>query len=271
MRNPSVSIMLVGAVLLAGWPAVETRGQSDRELEERLDRMRQQAKELAAASRSDEAERVEQTILRLQEEARHDHEQERGDRPDLGEAKQRLAELKRHLAELKEQGRGDQAERVARQIEEIRQHLERGAREGRIPPNRSAHPELEERLADAKRRIAELKEAGRHDEADRLAHEARQMMRRAPGTPEGDGRAAALDERIGHIREAARHLHAAGLHDVADNLLRQAEEMAAAARAEGPQLARRLDELGDALREVRQKIERMDKQMQELNERIERR
>jgi hypothetical protein len=189
-------------------------------------------------------------------------------------------ELTRRLAELKESGRGDEAERVARQIEEIRQHLEHSAREGRDQPNRTPNRELEERLAGVKQRIAELKEAGHHDAADRLAQEAREMMRRAQAPQGGEG-GRGLEERIGHIREAARHLQAAGLRDVADNVMRQAEKLAAAERAdrpdnearhdEGPQLAHRVDELGNALRELNRKLERMDKRMQELGERIERR
>ena len=128
--------------------------------------------------------------------------------PITDEAKQRLAELTRRLAELKESGRGDEAEHVARQIEEIRQHLEHSAREGRDQPNPASNRELEERLAGVKQRIAELKEAGHHDAADRLAQEAREMMRRAqePQGGEAGERGGGLEERIGHIREAAKHL-----------------------------------------------------------------
>ena len=109
------------------------------------------------------------------------------------------------------------------------------------------------------------------------------MMRRAQGPQGGEtgARGEGLDERLEHIREAARHLHAAGLHDVADNLMRQAEKLAAVERVdrpdnetrrdEGPQLARRVEELSHALREIHGKMERMDKQMQELTERNERR
>jgi uncharacterized coiled-coil protein SlyX len=262
--------------------AAEVKAQNDREFEEQIHKMQQQVKELAESGRNDDAARVKKEINRLQEQSHQRRDRERGGRSDSGDAKQRLAELEHRLAELKGQDRSDEAERVARQIEEIRHDLERRTHEGGDQPKHAPNRELDERLAGMKKRIAELKEAGRHDEADRLAQEAREMMRHAEGTQGSDAGkfGGGLEQRIGHIREAAKHLNAAGLHDVAADLTRQAERMAhdadvarkahEAQRGESPQLARRVEELSQALRDIHQQMERMQNQMKEMNERFER-
>jgi hypothetical protein len=284
MRQQTLWIALVGAAMFAGLlGATEVNGQNDREFDEQIRKLQQQVKELVENGRNDDAAHVKQEIGRLQQQSRHRLAKERGDRPDPGDAKRRLAELEHRLAERKEQGRGDEAERIARQIEVIRNDLERSAHEGSDQTKHTPNRELEERLAKMKQRIAELKEAGRHDEADRLAQEAREMMRRAQEPQGGEAGALGkgLEQRIGHIREAAKHLHAAGLHDVATDLTRQADQMTheadvarqaqEAQRGESPQLARRVEELSHALRDMHQQMERMQKQMQEMNERIEKR
>jgi hypothetical protein len=283
MRTQTFWIALVGAVVMAGsWGTGAVHGQDTRESEERVHKLREQVKELVEAGRQDAADRLEQQIAQIQEESRQRPDKERGDRPDHGDARQRLAELTRHLAELKEQGKPDAAERVARQIAEIRQRLERTAGEEGGRPKPAPDGELEERLAGMKRRIAELKEAGRSDEADRLAQEAREMLRRAQGSP-GDASdpGQGLEHRIGHLRQAAEHLQAAGLDDVAANLMRQSERMAQEAaaarhrqeaqRGEGDQLSRQVEELSRAVRDIRQQMERMERQIRELSERVERR
>jgi hypothetical protein len=284
MRKQTLWIALVGAAMFAGLlGATEVNGQNDREFDEQIHKLQQQVKELVESGRNDDAAHVKQEIGRLQEQSHRRLDKERGNHPDSGDAKQQLAELEHRLAELKEQGRGDEAARVARQIDEIRQHLEHNAHEGSDQPKHTPNRGLEERLAKMKQRIAELKEVGRHDEAERLGREAREMMHRAQEPEGGDAswRGEMLDERIGHIREAAKHLHAAGLNDVADNLMQQAERMAAAERVarqdsetrrdDGPQLGRQVEELSRALRDMHQQMERMEKQMQEMNERSEKR
>ena len=288
MRKQTVWIALVGAAMFAGsLGAAEVTGQKDREVDEQIHKLQQQVKELVESGHNDDAAHVKQEIDRLQEQSHHRLDKERGDRPDSGEPKQGLAVLEHRLAELKGQGRSDEAERVARQIEEIREEirhdLELTAHAGGDQTKHAPNRELEDRLDKMKQRIAELKKAGRLDEAERLAQEAREMVHHAQG-PQG-GEAGELgkgfEQRISHIREAAKHLHAAGLNDVADNLTHQADQMAHAAdvarqaqeahRGESPQLARRVEELSHALRDMHQQMERMEKQMQEMNERIEQR
>lgn len=284
MRKQTMWIVLVVAAMFAGSSgAAEVKGQSDREFDEQIHKLKQQVKELVEAGHNDDAARVKQEVGRLLEQSHHRLDKDRSDRSDSGDAKQQLAVLEHRLAELKGQGRSDEVERVARQIEEIRQRLERGAHAGGDQPKHAPNRELEERLTKMKQRIAELKEAGRHDEADRLAQEAREMMQLAQAAQGSDvGKfGGELEQRIGHLREAAKHLHAAGLHDVAADLTRNAERMAheanvsrqasEAQRGESPQLARRIEELSQALRNIHQQMERMQKQMQEMKEQIERR
>ena len=131
-----------------------------------------------------------------------------------------LERLRQQLREAEESGREKQAAEIRERIATLeRQQVARGERR----PT-SVAPERLERL---ERKIDELRQAGRHDEAQQLE---RQLDRargtqsdRPPGEP--GGAAEGESQRRQHLREAIGHLHAAGMHVVADRLERQADRM----------------------------------------------
>ncbi|MCX6980741.1 MAG: hypothetical protein NTV08_08315 [Verrucomicrobia bacterium] len=127
--------------------------------------------------------------------------------PDKGRAQSE--ELMERARCAKAEGRGEETEDIMRKLK----HLEGELREG-------ARKKGEPRKSDAvHREIEELRKAGKHDEAERLAQK---FSSGGPGAPHAEAQ-----EKLQHIVEAIGHLCAAGLNEPAaalENVDREIKE-----------------------------------------------
>ncbi len=146
---------------------------------------------------------------------------EDGERRELpGEVRERLEQLKRRHAELREAGKVEEARAVEREFRHLLERVQAAQRDGdarREGGERRELPgEVRERLEQLKRRHAELREAGKIDEARAVEREIQRLLRRFHAArPEGEPREGEVGERLRHLRAAVEHLRAAGLHDLA--------------------------------------------------------
>jgi len=223
---------------------------------------------------------------RMEEIQQHFREGER-DRP-RHDVEARIGELKRHHAELAER-----AEAIEREMGQLRDGQEiaagaEGRREAPVPE------EFRRRLDELKRKITELSAAGRHDEAERLKREGRQMMERfqaaqrerprpdqprpdqpRPDQPRPEG-ADELQRRIEHVKAAIENLRAAGLHEPAERL---AEQMERAIREHRERFGDRPDrphpaehpdrprpEHPEAIPHIQEQINQMRREMEEMRQ-----
>ena len=130
-----------------------------------------------------------------------------------------------------------------------------------------------EKLEMVKRKIDELRKAGKHDEAERLEAERLGHGRREAGEKR-DGAArkeGALDEQQRqHVGEALKHLHAAGLHEQAERIeqmLRGSGTQAEHAAREHREKAERSGPEAAGLREAHEQMQRALREMQEQTQR----
>ena len=208
------------------------------EVRERLEQLKRRHAELREAGKVEEARAVEREFRHLLErvqaaqrdgdarregsERREDGErQEDGERRELpGEVRERLEQLKRRHAELREAGKVEEARAVEREFRHLLERVQAAQRDGdarREGGERRELPgEVRERLEQLKRRHAELREAGKIDEARAVEREIQRLLRRFHAArPEGEPREGEVGERLRHLRAAVEHLRAAGLHDLA--------------------------------------------------------
>jgi len=277
------------------------RGEADRERgegeHERPEGRREREGEREHAEREREGERRRDEEGReregdeLAEFEEHLHRMMREREELIGRAHQ----IERELRELGERApdrsaelRGE-LERIEREVRQIEANLQRGRRE-----LEEAH--MRRRVEELKRRIHELSEAGRHEEAERLKQEGRRVWaefeerRRREGEgppppPPGD-----IERRLHHIRAAAENLRAAGMHDAAERLMQQAEQFLREHRGPGPEGPRRPDPhrprrpphpegierphmpepAMHQVEQLRREVQQMRAEMQELREMIKR-
>jgi hypothetical protein len=218
----------------------------------------------------------------------------------LAEREQQVAALKKMLTQLKD-GEDDRAaqiksqlDRVVGEITRIRAEL-KGARDDRERPDvtdkRPNREQLVARLEKLRDRIAAAAKEGRHDEAEKLERQARDLkaMLEKPAADSGPRRdrdqppaSAARDidpaRRARHLLTAAKNLHAAGMPDLAEKLQRQAEELAAHARPDkrpreaapearrdkGPRPEGLLAELAHEIKALRREVDELRGQIKRL-------
>lgn len=131
----------------------------------------------------------------------------------------------------------------------------------REPGDRAAE---NQKLANAKREIGELRQAGRHEEADRLQQQVAAALERREGEKR-EKRFADGPDRIQHIHEAIKHLHAAGLPEQARHLEQATEKM----RAQFERRDRGTDhELREQLEQLRAQMQKMAHAMEELRAQV---
>ena len=143
------------------------------------------------------------------------------------EAFERLRDLAREIAEHRAAGRIDAAEKLEREMMELRARLG-GPREGpRRPPAEREQVQARERIEAMIREVQKLREAGKNEDAERLQREIGEMQRRLAGPREGQrpGPPPDLRARIGHLRAAMENLRAAGLADQAEQIGQQIERL----------------------------------------------
>ncbi len=124
-------------------------------------------------------------------------------------------------------------------------------------------PEPREKMEMVKRKIQELREAGKHDEAAQLEKRVRGEVEKP-----GEGNPGEQPERMRHIAEAIKHLRAAGLNEPAEHIEQMVRGQqqksdgreSAAGREGGDQMQR-------AMREMQEQVQRALKDMHEQTQR----
>ena len=192
-----------------------------------------------------------------QEEGRR--EKPHADQEELQSLKHRVAEMRKKSVQLKEVGRMEESEALAREAKQLYAHFME--RSGRAQNASERNVDERKRLFRAKmneveHRIEQLRDEGRHDEAEKLEGRAREMMASMREGMRGEGervveRVVIRERRDGerdeerlerrereirhergperhpelreispedHVRIAIENLHAAGWHEVAERV-----------------------------------------------------
>ncbi|MDV6033248.1 MAG: sigma-70 family RNA polymerase sigma factor [Phycisphaera sp. RhM] len=179
------------------------------ELRQRLEELNRRLNELRESRQLDQAAIVERQVIELRQRLeRIDNE-----RPaSLAQLRERFEVLDRCLNEHREARRLDQAAEVEREFIALRERIARAERQQRELP-----AELRERVERLKRRHAELREAGKADEAEAVEREVNQLLERYRASRQGEGERHESEaaKRLRHLRSAVENLRAAGLNDLA--------------------------------------------------------
>jgi chromosome segregation ATPase len=212
------------------------------------------------------------------------------------ELRDKARAFQRAAAALAEIGRTEAAEQLKREAQAILQEAERQESQGKRESPRS---EIEQEIGHLKERLQDLRlkqkkqvesNASERDQAvvrEQIARTELELTalkeRNAGGhqpRPEFESQARQIKEaarRLHHIRVAAENLKAAGIHDVAIKLTEQADKMERDIREAKERLASVMDRSGspdprDAeIRELRKQNERLQEEIQELRQKLERR
>ena len=207
-----------------------------------------------------------------------DREEDR-DRDRKGDERERDNALNRELEnwiqkqeerirDLREAGKNKEALKVIAEVRRvIAQHR---AKHGEDQDHGDGHEraqanELETWVSQQRRKIAELREAGKREQAQALAQEVEKVIARHRDRREHGEREHGEGKRIEHIAAAIEHLRAAGLNEFAAQLEREVhgrrenrdhpEGHAHEHRPEGiDQLRRDVNELRDMLRELQKHL-----------------
>jgi len=266
-----------------------------RKLEGLRDGQDAEARELQAALREVEGQmeaiRRELRGPEDQPERREIGERERAELEEhLGNLRQRSRELDERAAairrELEGVRRDDQAAE-ARQLQNMLRRRPERPDPDRPRPDRPSpeREQLKRHLEELKAVIGRLAEAGRHEEAEAKEREAREIIRQLEGPPEPPphGPPEDLERRIHHIKVAIENLRAAGLHDQAGRLAQQVDRLRGEhrrgdrppqpppppehrERPPHPEMAPRLDQHGRAIEELSNAVRQLRREMNEMRE-----
>lgn len=162
--------------------------------------------------------------------------QRRRDRPGRHDLVREMLELQGRELELEvelrllPEGHQERADDLRRELEEIKEHVERIKRENPNPPQELVRVVMDRRVNHLKHALRRVHEAGKPELAERmereiheLAEEIEREFRHRPGPPHPE-REGEMDRRHAHVKAAMENLHAAGLHDLAEELAREIEE-----------------------------------------------
>jgi hypothetical protein len=141
--------------------------------------------------------------------------------PERAEIMKRFQEIAKKAAELQQAGKQEEAQRLQQEMRELRARLAAPGDPHRPGPR--GPREGVERLEAMERELGKLRETGRHDAAEQLERELKELRRRLETPREGErpGPPPELQVRIDHLRVAMENLHAAGLHDQAEQIAQQ--------------------------------------------------
>ncbi len=119
-------------------------------------------------------------------------------------------------------------------------------------------PEAREKMEMVKRKIQELREAGKQDEAAQLEQRVREEMGKQGDQP----------ERMRHIAEAIKHLRAAGLNEPAERIeqMVRAQQQKPEGR-EKPTAREGGEPVQQAMREMQEQVQRALRDMHEQEQR----
>jgi beta-lactamase regulating signal transducer with metallopeptidase domain len=186
--------------------------------------------------------------------ARPRREQEEARQRDLrAQVARRIDELKAAHVRAREAGREDEAGRILRQIEEIKRQAERHPERGPLHPEERAkrarmaeREEMERRMHHIRVAVENLRAAGLHEQAERLAQQMEHMRhpdrphpdaREHPSHGEGPPPAEHLEGVLRELHEAVRHLH-----ERVDEMTRHVEEEIEAIHREMGEFAEEFEE-----------------------------
>jgi hypothetical protein len=203
--------------------------------------------------------------------------------------------IQKEAAALAEQGRKDAAERLTKEAQELVREAERREAQAK---QEAPRPEMEREVGHLKERLQDLLvKQKKLDEANAPERDRAEVREQIAGTerelnavrerlaaghqarPEFEAQVRMIEEaarRTHHIRVAAENLKAAGIHDLAMKLTEQAEKMEREIGEAKERLAREMDRPGgpdprDAeIRELRQQNERLQAQIRDLRQKLER-
>ncbi len=210
------------------------------------------------------------------------------------ELREKARAMQKEAVALAERGRADAAERLNREATELIEEDERQEVRAR---EKGPRPEIEREIGHLKERLQDLlAKEGELRERDAPEPEPMEVREQIAGTerelvalreriggksrPEFEAQARKIEEaalRIHHIRVAAENLKAAEAHDLAMQLMEKAEIMERDLREAKERLAGEMDRRGkpdprDAqIRELREQNERLQAEIRELRQNLERR
>jgi chromosome segregation ATPase len=204
--------------------------------------------------------------------------------------------IQKEAAALAERGRKDAAERLTKEAQEIIREAERREAQAK---REAPRPEIEREVGHLKERLQDLLvKQKKLDEANAPERARAEVREQIAGTerdlnavrerldgghqarPEFEAQVRMIEEaaeRTHHIRVAAENLKAAGIHDLAMKLTEQAEKMEREIGEAKERLAREMDRSGgpdprDAeIRELRQQNERLQAEIRDLRQKLDKR
>lgn len=187
---------------------------SPEQLREHMHKLEQKAKELKEAGQEDQAHAVLREMQQLREKAAHMTKKRDGEQPGGDEHRAALMQKMEHTrAALKAAREAGQDERVAElqrnlhQLEEAAGQLKRTDRERGPQP----HPEqasAEQRMKHLREAIGNLRAAGLHDAAERLAQDAERMQQHLRMQQQaGGGEVERLQAQVRELQQQIRRLN----------------------------------------------------------------
>jgi hypothetical protein len=234
---------IIGTVVLGiGLTGAGLRGYGQEatpsQLRDKANGLEKKAAELKQSGRGEESLELMQKAAQLRLEARRGEEEGGKGRPRPEALKQKLSALQAELKELEAAGKMDEADKVRRNLGQLKREL-----------------------------APEAKPPGKRPPGEKPA------LQRSEPTPGAERQPAVeRDERRQHLQEAIRHLQAAGLPEAAERLARRSE-MQPRREINGPRRGRgeapavgpgamaplrgELEELRGAIRELRAQLEEM--------------
>lgn len=242
-----------------------------------LDRLQARVKELAAADKHEEAERLEGHIREVRKHAPARDAAERGRRPEL---EKRLAGMEREIAKLHAAGKHEAAEKMEAEVRRL--HAELGKPDSGTVRKGREESRSKAELHALRREIEELHRAGKHEEAERLEQRARHQpveSERRPSRHEAE-QAEEVEEierqshRLENLRRAIDHLREAGVNDLAAELTGEAkawekkldqliENRGRREQEHHARMAGEVAELRALVGELREQVERLTRRLEE--------
>jgi len=237
--------------------------------------------------------------------------QQRPEQVDLQVAKQKVAGMRKKAAQLKEMGRMEEYEALDREAKQLyAKIMERSgkAQNGRDRNVDERRQVLRGRMIDVEHRIEQLRDEGRHDEAEKLEGRAREMVASMRGEGEhiverlvirerrdGERDEERLERREreirrergpeghperreispeDHVRIAIENLHAAGWHEVAERVEeefhhRMEEQHAREQGHDGPELLHMMEAFEHRFEEVAHRFEDAERRFEEAHRQFE--
>lgn len=211
---------------------------------------------------------------------RREGERRDGERRDAprGEFAERMQMLRKKLHEAQEAGNEGEVKEIRQAIEKMEQRM----REFAKPEGSPDRERMQRRFEEVRQQIQKLMQEGKTEEAEalkrRIGEEMRQRM--SQGHPEGgpphQGPGGPMDEqqrRRMYIMAAIQNLRAAGMNDLAEKLQRevgspgdQGPGAKPGAPMPGAGYHRPMQGPDPAVQQLREQVERMQRDMQELRE-----